>query len=158
MAQDRDLMAELDIEITWWPGTNDDTAEPGMKIGGTILDILELEGNWGPYPVLELRTRDGELVRVSCARSVLKNEVHNLAPQVGDEIAIRYDGHATLRDGKTNYHKYTVRLARNTPAAPAPRGEARPASRVTAEELDARRPTPTTPATEADPYADEEPF
>lgn len=141
MTHDRNLMDEVDHDPQWWDGTSTERAEPGMKIGGHVLAVSEAEGDYGPYPVLELRTYTGELVNVSCARSVLKNEIHKHAPQTGDEIAIKYAGPATSSKG-TSYEKYVVRVAHNTPTAgPAPAAPAAPRrddgpGRITTARLD----------------------
>jgi len=91
--------------------------EAGDSVIGTLVDIGEREGDWGPYPVFIIETEDGTpdpVVAVHAFHGVLKNELANA--QIGDEVGIAYRG---MKKGKTqDYENYKVVIERNgAPAA-----------------------------------------
>ncbi len=79
--------------------------EPGDGVEGTVTSIELFKGQFSTYPVVTLDV-DGEPVKISGARTVLKNKLTELRPQVGDRMAIVYKG---MAEG-TNYHAYGVAM------------------------------------------------
>lgn len=141
----RDLNDELDHDANWWSGTGT-TAQPGDTLIGTITNVLEFDGDFGPYPVLELRCDDGTFSNLSCARSVLRNEIEKQRPGVGDRIGVRYIGPETSSKG-TSYEKYRVRIDRQTPATPRPDVDTRTTSSSSQATMPATAAVPAEPLT-----------
>lgn len=83
--------------------------QPGEGIEGTVVAVSQREGGYGSYPVLTLDTSDGELA-VHAFHAVLRNELAEYAPEVGDALAIVYQGKVEGRHGK-RYHAYRVAYA-----------------------------------------------
>ena len=79
--------------------------EPGDGVEGTVTSVEIFEGQFSTYPVITLDV-DGDPVKVSAARTVLKRKLTELRPEVGDRIAIVYKG---MAEG-TNYHAYGVAI------------------------------------------------
>lgn len=100
MTKDSDsVLDDLDREYApaWKP-------EPGEKIAGIVTEISEREGTFGRYPIVTLRTEDGEFA-VHAFHEVLQNELARLAPKPGDMLGIKYAG----KDEERGYHRYRVR-------------------------------------------------
>ncbi len=91
-AQDYD-----DRDVTAWrPGVGD-------VVAGTIIDLDTRATEYDPaVPVLTLETADG-LTDVWAFHTVLRSELQKLAPQRGQEIAIR-----RLADSERGYMRYRV--------------------------------------------------
>lgn len=97
----------LDQEVTAW------RPEPGDKIYGKVVDISENQGEYEPYPLLEIETADGAMVAVHAFHTVLKSELAKKRPSPGDSIGIKYLGKTAGKD----YEGYRVIIDR---AAPTP--------------------------------------
>jgi hypothetical protein len=82
-------------------------AQPGDKIVGEVIDLSERTGAYGRYPIVTLRTEEGDERALHAFHEVLANELARIAPKVGDTIGVRYDG----KDADKGYHKYRVRRA-----------------------------------------------
>ena len=93
------LLHDLDKEFApaWKP-------DPGDKIAGIVTDLSEREGAFGRYPIVTLRTEDGEFA-VHAFHEVLTNELARLAPKQGDVLGIKYVG----KHPERGYHVYRVR-------------------------------------------------
>lgn len=93
------VLDDLDREYApaWKP-------DAGDKIVGIVSEISEREGTYGVYPIVTLRTEDGELA-VHAFHEVLQNELARLAPKQGDLLGIKYAG----MDSDKGYHRYRVR-------------------------------------------------
>jgi hypothetical protein len=85
----------------------------GDKLVGTITSIGTRASQFGdePYPVVTVRTDSGEEYRVFAYHSVLKAELAEQRPQVGDRIGISYLGKPEGR----KWEAYKVVLQRQAP-------------------------------------------
>ena len=79
--------------------------KPGDSVEGTVTSVEIFEGQFSTDPVIALDV-DGDPVKVSGARTVLKRKLNELRPEVGVRIAILYKG---MAEG-TNYHAYGVAI------------------------------------------------
>lgn len=122
--------------------------EAGDRVIGEIVSISQAPGtDWGPYPLIEVETDDGEAVAVHAFHTVLRTEIERLAPSEGDRIGIKFLG--KKQGSKQEYEGYTVVLERKTPrTADTPVMSAAPAA--------ASVPTNGAPASPASPSWDEE--
>lgn len=94
-------------------------------IQGTVIAVLEEEGKYSdePIPVVVIKTADGAEFTVKGYRSVLRNEINRVKPQVGGIFAVKYFGRKQKKNGDGEYHHY--RAAYQGPAQPtAPAGPA----------------------------------
>jgi hypothetical protein len=83
--------------------------EPGDKLVGTVIELDERDGAYGPYPIITLRQEDGEEFAVHAFHGVLQSELARVAPKHGDQLGIKYEG----KDQAKGYHRYRVRRAGN---------------------------------------------
>ncbi|HEY8372376.1 MAG TPA: hypothetical protein VIL00_06495 [Pseudonocardiaceae bacterium] len=108
-------------------GISEDGPEPWNPtepdgIQGTVTAVLEEEGKYSdePIPVVVIKTADGEFT-IKGYRSVLRNEIKRVNPQVGGTFAVKYFGEKAKKNGEGRYHHY--RVAYQGPAQPtAPTG------------------------------------
>lgn len=89
--------------------------EEGEGIQGTVLrvgsvpsDFADSEGNKPMCPVITVRTSDGQLHRIVGYQSVLRRELSEQDPQVGQTLAVKYLGRKSSKDGKRSYANYGV--------------------------------------------------
>src|SRR5215213_5893131 len=94
---------ERDYAPAWKPSEGD-------ALVGVVVDVTEREGNFGRYPIVTLRTADGEELAVHAFHEVLQGELAKVAPKPGDELGIRYLG----KHPERGYHRYRVRRAGDT--------------------------------------------
>ena len=96
------LEGQLDTQFApaWRP-------EPGDKLVGTVTELTERDGAYGPYPIITLRQEDGEEFAVHAFHGVLQSELARVAPKHGDTLGIKYSG----KDQEKGYHRYRVRRA-----------------------------------------------
>jgi hypothetical protein len=99
---------EFAERITWRP----DQGEHPTTIDGRLVRVSPVEGAFGRYPLLELEPDDGPAWVVHALRSVLQDELRDLAPQIGDRIQISYGGKT---DNGRGYFSYRVRFADGSP-------------------------------------------
>jgi len=81
---------------------------PGATLTGTMTAVEMIDPNGkGAYPVVTVRSDDGQEFNVHAFHSVLKRELARRRPKPGDEIAILYEG---KREGGAygEYHSYRV--------------------------------------------------
>jgi hypothetical protein len=71
---------------TWKP-------KPGDVLIGQVVDLDEIYGRHGSYPVVVVE-QGGQRVAWHAMPTVAKSELSKAAPEVGDRVAIRYDGKA----------------------------------------------------------------
>jgi hypothetical protein len=74
--------------ITWRP----DQGEHPTTIEGKLARVSAVEGSYGRYPRLELEQDDGLVWAVHVLHDVLRSELEDLRPQIGDPISISYRG------------------------------------------------------------------
>lgn len=114
MTDNDDLLDRLDQDFApgWIP-------QPGDKIAGRITDITHRDGGWGLYPIVELdlgaelqaRTANGlagPRIAVHATHSVLKNELEQRRPAIGDRLAIKYLGKQGGKNGGAEYEAYKI--------------------------------------------------
>lgn len=70
---------------SWKPG-------PGESIKGIVTALDARDGGFGPYPILTIRQDDGTELAVHGFHTVLKNEIIERRPAVGDPFEITYLG------------------------------------------------------------------
>jgi hypothetical protein len=80
---------------TWKPKSGD-------VLVGQVVDLDEGFSRHGSYPVVVVEQR-GRRVAWHAMPTVAKSELSKAAPEVGDRVAIRYDGKI---DG--GYHRFVV--------------------------------------------------
>jgi hypothetical protein len=83
--------------------------EPGDKLVGEVVELDERTNEYGTYPVVTVRTDDGEELAFHAFRTVAKNELAKQRPEVGDRIGIKYVGKPEGKD----YELYRVKVERN---------------------------------------------
>jgi hypothetical protein len=79
---------------------------PGDKLVGTVTEVGERDGGFGSYPIIGVLTDDGDEFSVHAYHTVLRNEVAQQRPRVGDRIGIAY--HGKKDDGEKGYERYRV--------------------------------------------------
>lgn len=82
---------------TWKPA-------PGDVLIGRVADLDEVAGEHGTYPVVVIEREDGARLAWHAMPAVARYELGKVAPEVGDRIAVRYDGKAEGR----SYHMFRV--------------------------------------------------
>ena len=75
--------------------------EDDPKIVGEVTTLSEREGAYGRYPIVTVRTQDGERA-IHAFHEVLANELARIAPKVGDKIGVKYLG----KHPERSYHRY----------------------------------------------------
>lgn len=91
---------------------------PGDTIEGEVvgLSATDFGGTAELTPVLTVRTDDGDR-DVTASQRVLMSRLAEQAPEVGDQISIRYDGEADkARPGRSPAKLFTVTVKRKDPA------------------------------------------
>ena len=84
--------------------------EKGEKIAGTVAGMVMVKGQFGEYPMVTIRTSEGEEMAVHAFHSSLKKQLKEAEPRLGDDILIAYDG--TDADGR---HLYKVGTDKSVP-------------------------------------------
>lgn len=111
-----DMLERLEQEAAagWKP-------EAGDTLVGVVDNVKASQPNqYGTYPIVTIRTEDGEMVAVHCFHQTLKDRLLEKRPAPGERVAIQYIGTATSKtrtDSKGNpveYHKYAVVVDRPT--------------------------------------------
>lgn len=92
---------KLDAEFAaaWRP-------DPGDKIAGEVVAIGERQGQYDPYVVVTLRRDDGEEFAIHAFHQVLGAQLAALRPQLGDKLALKYQGKKQNQAGTGSYHAY----------------------------------------------------
>lgn len=92
--------------------------EEGEGVVGTVLqvssvqsDFSDAQGNKPMCPVVTVRTRDGNQHRIVGYQAVLRRELDEKNPQVGQVLAVKYLGRKSTQDGKRSYANYGVDTA-----------------------------------------------
>lgn len=81
----------------------------GETIAGRLERIEPGHTEWGPRDILILADPDGVERAVWLLQSVLRDEVKKQAPQIGDVVAILYEGKIPRADAP-DYHGFKVRV------------------------------------------------
>ena len=85
----------------------------GDKIIGTVraLGTCTSDFTGKDVPTVDIETDNG-VRQVRAYHSVLRRELNDQGPSVGDFIGIRYDGLLKKKDGSGSYHDYRVEVDR----------------------------------------------
>lgn len=110
------MLGLLGHETEAWEPWKEDGEGEGAAIAGTVTDVSYRDGDWGPYPVLELRDGAGDHYSVPLYHTVLKNEFAKRNPQLGDTVGIAYKGRKQTKGGQS-FHSSELRVI---PAAGTP--------------------------------------
>ena len=130
--------------------------EPGDSVEGEVVEVALREGKFGVYPVVSLLTEDGNEVEFHAWHGVASGRLHELDPQEGDTLAVKYQGQRTSGGGNS-YHSYRILIQHGPnrqPTAPAPAAEVEAPSsppQLPSEVIALKRPAPAG-------YDDEESF
>lgn len=99
---DDDLLNEVieDDSEGWVPD------KPGEGIAGRVIKVGETRSDFAKdgedpmVPTVTIQTSDGTKLRVIGYSAVLKRELNDANPEVGDRIAVKYFGTKKLKTGK----------------------------------------------------------
>ena len=87
---------------------------PGETIVGTVAHLGRRESEYGAFPVVTLAadTDDPETtnyVAVNAFHTILKNQLFEIKPKVGDRLSVTYHGKIQPEKAGANpYHHYTA--------------------------------------------------
>lgn len=86
---------------------------------GEVVEIEVGESDYGRYPIIVIRSEDGEEKAVHGFHSVLQNELMKHKPQVGEKVGIKYLGDVPTKPGSKfkSYKGYRVKVERDQAAA-----------------------------------------
>lgn len=121
--------------------------KPGDKLIGAVIGLDNRDGEYGEYPIVSVRTDDGQDFAFHAYHTVARSELEKLQPKLGDRIGIAYHGpHPTK-----GYERYRIIIVRRAgevatdDAPPTPEPE-----QVPPGEQDATPPDEPTPEQGAD--------
>ena len=91
--------------------------EPGEVLSGEVIEITSRTSEYSPdgYPILTIRTDEGEERAFHAFHTVARNELARVAPQVGSKIAILYRGPQESAGGRS-FEGYRVKSLDETAA------------------------------------------
>ncbi len=97
-----DLESRLDRDEApiWHP-------QPGEKLIGRVVELEWKTGDYEPHPLVTLVDDDGNEMAVRASATVLRNALERLRVQIGDKIAIRYNGERKSQAGRS-YRDFRV--------------------------------------------------
>lgn len=125
------LDSDMDADVVDLLDTLNDAGAPawvpdeaGEGVQGTVTSVSEQDDEYNPgekVPVVTVEMSDGEKVRVIGFSSVLRREIQESNPEVGDTFAVKYFGERELTKGKFKgrpykLYKAAVRKARRAAA------------------------------------------
>jgi hypothetical protein len=100
--QDPGELVDRDFADAWRP-------DPGDKLVGEIVELGQRAGyNDEPYPIVTIKQDDGVELAFHAFHTVARNELAKLRPQIGQRLAVRYEGEKQGADGKSRYHAYRL--------------------------------------------------
>lgn len=95
--------------------------EPGEGVAGKVIKVGEIRSDFAANddeamcPVITVETKTGDKYRIIGYGAVLKRELQDKDPHVGDFLAVKYTGMGVLRKGRfagKEYKKFGVGLIR----------------------------------------------
>ena len=100
---------EAELAEAWRP----DKEDPAVLVG-EIVSIEQGTSEYGPYPLLVVRSDDGTEKAVHGFHTVLKNELIRQRPQAGERIGIKYLGEQATKPGSKfkSFIGYQVKMDR----------------------------------------------
>lgn len=109
------LLDEMDIDVVAFK-----PERPSESVEGVIvaLDVTSSEYTSDDIPVITLKQDDGVYRGLRAYATVLRNEIAKLDLEVGDTLAVVYEGKKPTKDGKRSFHSYKVRSVKGS-AKPA---------------------------------------
>jgi len=85
--------------------------KPGDVLIGEVVALAEREGFAGlRYPVVEVKTDEGDYVAIHAFHVVLRDELERQRPKVGDRLGVAY--HGLVEKGESRYELYRVKVVR----------------------------------------------
>ena len=93
-----------DYAPAWRPNAGD-------EIGGRVVQLDARESDYGVYPILTLEDEGGTQVAIHCIHSILRREIarrYEPTQIVGEPMRIKYLGKQQTKDGKRDFHNYSV--------------------------------------------------
>ena len=81
---------------------------PGDKLIGTVIGLEMRAGEYGDYPIVTVRTDEGDDYAFHAYHKVAKGELEKLQPRIGDRIGIAYHGPHPTR----GYERYRIIIVR----------------------------------------------
>jgi hypothetical protein len=110
-----ELQDRLDHQpLTWSPKGFIDGIDVGQqhqepKVAGVVEQVDVWESHYGPYPVVDLKLKDGTRVRIHGFSTVLKRRLGEIDPQPGELIGVSYLGEVASRiKGRKGYSNFAV--------------------------------------------------
>ena len=100
--------------LTWAPkgainGIDAEQQHVAPKVAGVVEAIDVWESEYGPYPVVDLKLKDGTRVRVHGFSTVLKRRLGEIDPQINELIGVAYLGEVKSRNpGRKSYSNFAV--------------------------------------------------
>ncbi|MGH3032118.1 MAG: hypothetical protein ACRDNE_15410 [Gaiellaceae bacterium] len=98
---------DTDYAEAWRP-------EPGEKLIGEVVSLVEREGAYGAYPVVTIRRDDGTEAALHAFQTVAAEQLARARPKVGDRLGIKYIGER--QGGERRYHDWRVVVDRDEAA------------------------------------------
>lgn len=113
-----DLLNEVveDDAEAWVP------SEPGEGIAGIVVKVGETRSDFAAagedpmVPTVTIETKDGDRFRVIGYGAVLRRELMDANPRVGDKIAVKYFGERPIKKGRfagKTYRHFGVAIRRS---------------------------------------------
>lgn len=87
--------------------------DEGDELKGKILNIRThvFKEKEGPVVILDLERQDGGEVSLSCGFAQLRRQIVDIAPQVGDLIAVKFTGWESTPNGRMRVFEVRHRAA-----------------------------------------------
>jgi hypothetical protein len=93
----------VEYDFTGWQ------PEEGDSIIGTVAYVTEGQGNYDPYPMVAVITKEGASVMIHAFHLVLQSAIERQKPVAGDKIAVKYIGRKPSKvPGNDPMHVYNV--------------------------------------------------
>lgn len=94
---------------SWRPADPKDFPDHPQQLVGKIVEIEEIQGDYGMYPLLYIQDDDGNEWKWSVFGGVAQGRLAKLQPKVGDRIGVRYLGEKPSKNfqGK-NYRDWKI--------------------------------------------------
>lgn len=108
------LINEMDVDVVAFR-----PERAGESVEGVVVSIDSTTSEYGSYlvPVITLKDADGIYRGIRGYQTVLRNELEKLDLQVGDTLAVLYEGKKPTKDNKRTFHSFKVRSVKGAAAA-----------------------------------------
>ena len=107
----RDFAEQVSKPVLAWRPR--DTKEHPNPLIGRMVSAVMRESEYGLYPVLRIEDESGQLWSVHAFHTVLKNQLKETAPQVGEVVGVIYLGTQQARgSGGATYENYRFDVER----------------------------------------------